>query len=82
VPVFHVPLTAARSAASNIAARRASGGSDAAQVHVPEYSAALPKTLALQAPFHSGADLDGADFDGTDLFADHPPLIRTLPVAS
>jgi hypothetical protein len=43
-----------------------------APVHVPEYSAALPETVALHAPFH----------DCADLLADHPPCIRILPVAS
>ncbi|HTD44061.1 MAG TPA: hypothetical protein VK687_07765 [Bryobacteraceae bacterium] len=70
-PVFHVPVTAARKADSSIAARRASGGSDTALVHVPEYSA-LPETVALHAPFH----------DCGDLLADHPPCIRILPDAS
>ena len=71
-PVFHVPVTAARKADSNIAARRASGESDTAPAHVPEYSAALPETVALHAPFH----------DCADLLADHPPRSRILPVAS
>ena len=70
-PVFHVPVTAARKADSSIAARCASGGSDTALVHVPEYSA-LPETVALHAPFH----------DCGDLLADHPPCIRILPDAS
>src|SRR5258706_2319208 len=46
-PVFHVPVTAARKADSSIAARRASGESETAPVHVPEHSAALPRTVAL-----------------------------------
>jgi len=41
-------------------------------VHVPEYSPARPETVALQAPFQ----------DCSDLLADHPPCIRTLPPAS
>jgi len=71
-PAFHVPVTAPRKADSNIAARRASGESDTALVHVPAYSAALPEAVALHAPFH----------DCADLLADHPPCIRILPVAS
>lgn len=72
MPVFHVPVTAARMADSSIAARRAAGESETAPVHVPEYSPALPETAALHAPFH----------DCADLLADHPPCIRILPVAS
>jgi hypothetical protein len=71
-PVFHVPVTAARKADSNIPASPASGESDTAPVQVPEYSAAAPETMALQAPFH----------DCADLLADHPPRIRILPVWS
>jgi hypothetical protein len=71
VPVFHVPVTTARKADSNIAARGASGESDTVPVHVPEYSA-VPETVALHAPFH----------DRGDLLADHPPCSRIWPVAS
>jgi hypothetical protein len=71
-PAFQVPVTTARKADSSIAAKRASGESDTAPVQVPEYSAALPETLALHAPFH----------DCAALLADHPPRIRILPLAS
>src|SRR2546421_2559869 len=71
-PAFHVPLTTARNADSSMSARRASGASCVAAVHVPEYSVARPVTVARQAPFQACSDL----------LADHPPLIRILPDAS
>ena len=65
-PVFHVPLTAARTADSSIAARRASGGSETALVHVPEYSAALPETVALLGwLLVGGVDEEGGEGAGT-----------------
>ena len=71
-PAFHAPLTTARKADSSISAKCAWGESDVALVHVPEYSPARPETVALQAPFQ----------DCGDLLADHPPCIKTLPLAS
>ena len=71
-PVLHVPETAAFNAASNIAPRLASGGSEIEPVQVPEYSAELRSIVARQAPFQLC----------WDLLADQPPCIRMLPVAS
>src|SRR6266567_1256043 len=55
-----------------MSARRASGASCVAAVHVPAYSPPRPATVARQAPFQ----------DFGDLPADQPPLMRILPDAS
>lgn len=71
-PAFHVPVTTACKADSNISNKRALGEVDTALVHVPEYSPVLPEIADRQAPFQ----------DWSDLLADHPPRIRILALAS